>query len=102
MGKIIKILKKETFIGLNVGKLCIIIGCVLVGAYFDKYTISFAVGLVIVIMCRAIARRDYLFVIAIILSILGTAYFLLSNKAFTKDLGNYGKPLALKDNSEDR
>ncbi len=101
MGKIIKILKKETFIGLNVGKLCIIIGCVLVGAYFDKYTISFAVGLVIVIMCRAIARRDYLFVIAIILSILGTAYF-LSNKVFTKDLGNYGKPIVKKDNSEDR
>ena len=97
MGKIIKILKKKTFIGLNIAELCIIIGCVLVGSYFDKYIISFALGSVIVIICKAIARRDYLFIIAIILSILATAYFLLSNQVFAKDLSNYGKPLVVKD-----
>ena len=91
VGKIIEILKKKTFIGLNIAELCIIIACALVGLYFNKYTISFALGAVIVIICKAIARRDYLFIIAIILSILATAFFLLENKLFAKDLGSYGK-----------
>lgn len=91
VGKIIEILKKKTFIGLNIAELCIIIACVLVGLYFDKYTISFALGSVIVIICKAIARRDYLYIIAIILSIVATALFLLENQVFAKDLGSYGK-----------